>query len=287
MKEQVRFVDLNPAPQTSAAGTSVLTLPGGRIHGIEIYGRGALEKMADSFGDIRLLIGGNQQRVSTLAQLSDALSLYGDNYRVQNNLKGATWGLLYPFSEPWRDEYLAKERFALDNPTDNNGVPLKDVQLEIDYKDTANAKTLSFRAIVEPLAEVTDKQAHNALVKHFRKPYAINADQVFINDLPRKDIYQLIELYDPSGGEYPISEVKVKVDGKYRFWRTKAEQDRDLARWGMKGREGVFSIVPDLTDSTADGWDLRNVREFIIEVYASGACTGNVNVITHRFGLPE
>ncbi len=287
MKEQIRFIDLNPAPQTGAAGTSVLTMPGGRIHGVEIYGTGAAEKMAESFGDLRLMIGGNQNRVGTLTQISDALSLYGAQYRVQNNLKGKQWSLLIPFSEPWRDEYLAKERFALDNPTDSNGVPLKDMQLEIDYKDTANAKSLSFRALVEPLTEVTDKQAHNALTKWFRKPYGINADSLFINDLPRKDFYQLIDLYDPSGAEGSITEVKVKIDGKYRFHRTKTEQDRDLFRWGMTPREGVFSIVPDITDSTIDAWDMRNVREFLIEITTSAACTGNVNVITHRFGLPE
>jgi hypothetical protein len=285
MKEQIRFVDVNPQPQTSAAGVSVLTLPGGRIHGIEIYGQGALEKMAESFGDLRLLIGGNQQRVATLTQISDALSLYGAQFAVQNNLKGKQWRLFLPFSEPWRDEYLAKERFALDNPTDGNGVPLRDMQIEIDYKDTANAKSLAFRALVEPLNEVTDKTVHNALTKYFRKPYGITSDEIHILDLPRRGVYQLIELYDPTGAA--ISEVKVKIDGKYRFHRTKTEQDQDLKRWGMSPREGVFSIVPDITDSTADGWNMQNVREFIIEVTCDGAATGNITCIYHVFGLPE
>jgi len=287
MKESIRITDINPAPSASADGTSILTLPGGRIHGVEIVGTVAAAKMAAGFRDIRLLIGGNQQRVSTLTQLSDAYSLYGPDFSVQNNVNSGPFRLLYMFTENFRKQYTAAERFALDNPTDANGVPLRDAQIEIDFLNTAAAKTLAFRAIVEPLNEVTDKQVHNALVKHFRKPYPITSDALFLNDLPRKDSYQLIELYDPTGDEGIINEVKVKIDGKYRFHRTKAEQDQDLTRWGMEPREGVFSIVPDMFDNTADAWNMQNVKEFIIEITCSVACTGNVNVISHRFGLPE
>lgn len=287
MKEQIQLIDINPQPAANAAGTTVLTLPGGRIHGIEVIGTVAAAKMAAGFRDARFMVGGNQQRVSTLTQLSDALSLYGAEYAVQGDLNGGPFRLLYPFTENWRKQYLAAERFAFDNPTDAAGVPLRSAQLEIDFLNTAAAKTLAFRAIVEPLNSVTDKTLHNAFTKHFRKPYGIQSDTLHILDLPKKDIYQLIELYDPTGNEGSISRVKVKINGRYVFDRTKAEQDQDLKRWGMKPRDDVFSIVPDITDNTQDGWNMQGVEEFILEVTTDVASTGNVNVISHRFGLPE
>lgn len=289
MKEQVQFLDINPAPQANAAGTTILTLPTGRIHGVEIIGTVAGAKAAAGFKDMRFMVGGSQQRLSTMAQLSDALSLYGEEFTMKNNVNGGPFYLLYPFSENYRKQYRASERFAYDNLSDNAGNPIRDSQLEIDFLDSAAAKTLKFRAIVEPFAEVTDPQTHNAFVKHFRKSYGITSDTLNINDLARKDVYQLIELYDPTGGEGSIQTVKVKINGKYRFFRTKAEQDIDLERWGMHPRDGVFSIVPDLMDNTEDGWDMSKgaVKTFELEITTDVACSGNVTVITHRFGTPE
>jgi hypothetical protein len=289
MKEQIQLVDINPAPSANVAGTTVLTLPVGRIHGVEIIGTVAGAKAAAGFKDIRFMLGGNQQRLSTIAQLSDALSVYGAEYDIENDKNGGPFALLYPFSENWRKQYRAAERFAFDNLADQNGNPIKDAQIEIDFLETAAAKTLKFRAIVEPFAEVTDPQTHNAFVKHFRKSYPIAGDVLYINDMPRKDAYQLIEFYDPTGGEGIVNEVRIKINGKQRFHRTKDEQDRDLRRWGMFPRDGVFTVVPDLLDNTEDAWDMSKgqVKTFEIQINTDVASTGNVSVITHRYGLPE
>jgi hypothetical protein len=285
VKESILLKDINPFPQANTPGTTILTLPVGRIHGIEIIGSVAAAKAAAGFGDTRFMVGGNQQRLSTFDELSEVFNLYGAEFAMLNNVNGGPFRAFYPFTENWRKQYTAAERFAFDNPGDDKGNALRDAQLEIDFKNTAAAKTLRFLAHVEPLNEVTDQQAHNAFVKWFRKSYPVAADELVIRDLPKKDVYQRIDLYDPS--DAAIETVKIKINGKYRFERDKADLDEDLSRWGMNPVEGVFSIVPDFMDNTSDGWDARQFKDFEIEVYLDAESDGAVKCITHRFGTPE
>lgn len=311
MKKLIEILDVSGQASAAATGTVIFTLPAGyRYYKLSIVGTiapsGTPATMTAGLGDARLKIGGRVQRLADVVEHDSANAL--------NNPPSGTWGtaaavpysvfnnavttnapnftLPYFFAEPWREQYAAKDRFALDVlPMDGP------VTLEVDFKSVTAAPFVSLRAEVEDISNIApqfrNRSANGALptlVKHFRTTRTAAGTSLDITDLPRQDVYQLIRLYDPTGTY--ISAVQVEVDGQIIFKRTKNENDGDLRASGLNplaisSGAGIFDIVPDAQDNPMDGWNMGGAGKFTLRITFAGSATGVVKLITHRFGLPE
>jgi hypothetical protein len=292
MKDRIYLKDLNPAPAANSDAPSVLRLqPNKRYNEIEIKASVAAAKIAAGFGDIRFLLGlvGQEkvQRVKTFGELDDYNALIDPETRgVQNDIDGGPAFAIFEFGQFWRKQYVAAERMSLDLPNGWTG------KLEIDVVDSAAAKSLAFRGLVEdlPMIPAQNRNLINGvpvIEKWYRSGRNMNDTEITVLDLTRKDVLTLLDLYNPAGTS--ISYVEITKDGKLIFQNTKQENDVQLIRHGLRPDDRRFTIVPGATDNPVDDWNLNGSEQFEVKIQTAGQpdAGATVKMISHRVGLPD
>jgi hypothetical protein len=299
MKDQIELKDITGKPVAGNAGTLVLTLPTNKRHNhVEIAALIAAARVTDAaqVGDVRFLYGiageAKIQRVATFEEINDyAILIDPRRFAIKNNDDvGGTSQTHFAFSQWDRKQYGAAERLALDV------LPGRDAQIEIDYKDTAVAKTFTFLGYTEELRSIPDTARNLVtqrgilvpmLEKWYRTGKNANDTTVDIDDLPRKDVWSFLDLYNPAGAK--IAAVEITKDSRLIFKRTKAQQDIDLIRQDLYPDDRRFTIFPGMTDNPLDDWNMNGSEELRIKVTLDQAPDANatIKVIRRALGTPD
>lgn len=297
MKREIILKNVAGTPAGGTAGTVVAILdPGFRYYEVALDGvAGAAQTANTGFLDSRLYVGDKVQQLLSLDQREQFNKLLGGApHGVQNDVAGGRFNLPFLFWEPYRKQYMATERYALDIPV---GLAAK---IEVDVLAAATAPNAKFRAIVEDLDDIPEANRNLAdgmpvFAKWFRKTgIAVSGNGIDINDLVRKDRYGLIHITNPTGTT--ISNVQVTTDKGLIFDMSKVSNDALLVRCGMfptlaalTGGTALtgFTICPEFSDNPLDVWNVANSKKFEIHVDFAGAGNGSVSVYTQRYGTPE
>ena len=309
---RIYLKDVSTPPTANQSGDTTLQIKPGRT-GLRIFAieavcsvTGAL--VENGFSEVALQIGGKTQRTHTVSELDEIAQHYGARLGIANNVVGGPAYVPVRFAQWDREQYLAKKSFALDIPP---GYGDNDVQLLIKFLSLATPGTVSFRAVVQDLNEVSpglwnvlrdtqDVPVRDGnglmiptLVKVIRKPRAVSGNAEEYNDITLRDVLQGLYLYDPSlGGAAPntrISKVIITLDGKVIFERTRLENEVELDRFGLVAVPGIFAVIPDITDDVADSWILagRSACEIHIDFEAAVTAGSVMKVLIERLGTPE
>jgi hypothetical protein len=295
MKDRIQLNDVNPQPAADSDASSILRLPSNkRINDFEIIATVAGALVGDGFGDIKFLFGPmneeKQQRIKSFAELDDYNGLIDPETRGMQNkaIPGADTYSIFELAQYWRKQYVAAEKLALDILPGMSG------KIEVGVLDTAAAKSLAFRGLVEDLGLIPPSGRNlvnglPVLEKWYRSGRNMNVDSLEVLDItPLKDVVTLLDLYNPTE-DAPIDYVQVTKDGKLIFNRTAAENKVDLIRHGLHPDDRRFTIVPGVTDNPVDDWNLNGAEELkvLIHTAAVPAAGSSVKIITHKVGLPD
>lgn len=308
---RIYLKDISTAPTANQSGDTTLQIkPGGglRVYGIEAVCAVTGAVVAGGFSEFSLQLGGKVQRTHTVTECDEIAQHYGSRLGILNDVAGGPAYVPMRFAQWDREQYSAKKSFALDIPP---GYGDNDVQVLLKFLSLATPGTVSFRAVVQDLAEINpalwnvlrDNQGNPirdgngllipTLVKVIRKPRAVAGNAEEYNDITLRDVLQGLYLYDPAlNGAAPntqISKVTITVDGKVIFERTRQENEIEMDRFGLTPVPGIFAVIPDITDDVADSWILAGRTSCDIHIdFAAAVTAGSVmKVLIERLGTPE
>ena len=294
-KSFVKLTAISNPPVAGQTPEITLQLPENRrIHVVEFEGKsGAAQQMAAGFSDILLRLGGNDQRTHDVTQLSTLNGAYGAAFSVDNDVNGGKFNLPMFFSQPWRKQYAAEERFALDIQTGVNA------QIVVKQLAAATAPTAEFWAVVEDLDTIPadrdaqgnflfrnlDKQGRPVFLRCFRRsiPFAVNVEDHVGHDAPER--YERLVFFDPSGGG-TIDALRITKNGKEVYNLTKARNDVLMKRYGLTAVAGRLDVVADITDNPLDAWIWSRTDQVKFEFTFGAGAAGNVVILTERTGSP-
>ena len=286
MPQNLELTNLNPAPVALQAAPTTLTLPNGkRIHDLLLLLKsGAGQRIADGFGDIVLFIGGNPNITLSAEELDSLNQLYDANHGAINDDPGLEGALPLLFSQWYRKTVPAAEAFALDIPL---GLP---VTLDINTKAAVVAPTIKVRGTVDSLDRIPENERNLSgglptLCKVFRRNLATGSDVVYAEDILKKERYQLMRFFNPTGTT--IDKVEIIKDGEIIHQLTKVENDALLTRHGMNPQDDVYDFVPDFSDKVSDWLNLNGSRELKVKFTLAASTTNPIKMITVRWGTPE
>jgi hypothetical protein len=203
------------------------------------------------------------------------------------------------FAEPWRKSYAATESGAWYTSWADGSV-LRSFQLEVSIP-AATANILANSAITINVYAETDnavgpldanKQPVALITKWNRLqiPYG-GAGDLYITNLPKKDIYTQLSIFSQTGDD--VTAVKVKVDSRIVRDVTKLRNDQTLIGRGFNEAaclENRFDVVFDYSDLPTDGLVMQAgnavVKDFtvIATLGAANAANKIVTVLSQLFG---
>lgn len=293
-KRWIKVTKIFNPPSANQAGTMSFKLPVGfRTHLVDINAvLPAAKRVSDCFSKPLVRIGEKVQReLATTAELDGLLAVDGPGIvNILGDIPGGggTVSIPFPFSENYRDQWPAREQFALDLQA---GAP--DVWVELDYANLAAVPTVSVDLLVEPLELIpaallnVDKAGNPIIAKWKRNTPPCTGLESQLDNLPQllKDRLQHLRISDPTGAA--ITAVELTVDGEVIFDRTKVRNDRDLVRAGLFPVAGHFDIVPDAFEKTSDAWNFNGVTEVKMKVTCDAAGTGRFVTIGRHWGPLE
>lgn len=278
MKKRIEVLDITGTPAAGNAGNALIDLPTGvRIHDLKlVLVSGAAQQIAAGFNEIKVLRNGKPQRVHTLAQLDALNALRGQRFAIKNDVIGGPAVVPIYFSEWDRKQYAASEVQSWDIGENES------LQIEVGVLAAATAPNIKCIAVIEDDVQLSARP----ITKWFRNQHAMGGSDTFeITKLARKDRYQLISFYDPTGAT--IDKLTISRDGVEIFKRTKVQNDAELIEHDLVPVAGRFDVVCDISDSPADLWDMNGVKKLEVLGELSGGGTGQIVVISQREGAPE
>ena len=221
-------------------------------------------------------------------------------YSVSNTANPGPAQLAWYFSEPWNQQYDAREAFALDL------LPGDTATLEVGVISTAvAAPVVNVFADREPLSDIiamgkrinrvdprtglpsTGPGSRPTLVKQTRFGHVPGAATTNITTLNRafsqRDVIQHIRFTDPTGGQ-TIEKATITVNKSEIFKRTKFQNYRDLRGEMMNPSTGFFDWVPNASGDPRHGVEVGPNDDVNVFLEFSASATTNVAGIIQAFG---
>lgn len=274
---------LPEASNVGAGKVATITCPlGRRYHVIWLEIKTLNVSLANSIGDIRVLINGVIQRVHDVAlQLDPLNSLNGASYAVATT--GSTGGSnlvnFVPifFAEPWREEYAIQDGLAW------NAVGINSLTIEVDIKAGAAAglTILPFAEWDRPTSESIGR-----IIKWYRTGLPVTSTTPFWKDLPRRsgNPYTQISLFDAN-----ITSLKLDVDQSTirDEFITKDRNDAILKARRCVPVASRFDIVFDYEDLPSSVLPVDGVQDFMVSGVLSDGTARNITTVYQLIGTPD
>jgi hypothetical protein len=299
---------LPPLEGVAPGEKATLDLPiGPTYHKILLVGTvdpasGAIAKLSDIMGLIKVLVNGKAQRTATAVEIDALNTLQGAEYAVQvenlddpgdalANGEKARFTLPILLGEPFRKSYAAAEAMAW--PTRwPNGATLGTFQIEVDIPATsgATAHNIVAYAVIDNKLGQLDAQGNPVfnISKWLRQTITYTASgERYIVNLPRRDLYQQLNFFTQSTD--PISHIRIKRDGEEIIDVPKTVNDLDLIEFGLNASglsDDRLDVVFDRDDLPDSALPMNGVREFEVvpTLAAAGATNKVITLITQLYG---
>jgi hypothetical protein len=283
---------------------------GPRYHKVVLEGTvkgpaGAPPAITDIFGLIRVLIDGKVQREHTVSELNALNALHGSEFAFESeNLTtpGAALGnadkgrfrVCIYFAEPFRKSYAADQMMAWPTAWPGNRT-LGNFQLTIDIPTTAGTSLHDIKAYVstDDNLGVLDSAGNPLMnISKCRRSTHIYtaAGDLYITDLPRRDLYQELNFFTQAGD--PVSKVNIKLNDNEILDVAKTVNDYDLKNLGLNAA-GIsanrFDVVFDRDDLPDSALPVAGARMFQVILTLSNAAAANkvITLISQTFGARE
>jgi hypothetical protein len=267
---------LMPGPNNvGAAKTAYLDCPMGyRYHALFLHilgdtaaSNGATNLPTVWVNDIRVKLGGKQQRLHTAAELNKLNTLKGANFAAGTlGSSGASYGQVLPvyLAEPWRKD-IAQAEF----PAWVTG-PGRQLQVEIDCgtpTGTSPAPAIVVYALVDKGGDINN----NPIVKVYRSDYPTGT-AIDIVTLDKRDLYQSINVV--KGTSATFTKAVLKADGvAISEAQTGAAQAAIMKQLDNNSGQFDAELILDGFDPLQDGFPAAGVKDFQLRVEQSAAGT--------------